>query len=217
MENPEPSELSPVPRPMELFKACNEAAELLIPRQTNPRISLSAARQNVAEVIRQTVASFTQPVIDFAEWGWTIIANAGGGDWERESPDWQEAAGKYRDEFHDRIRHYASSDPSGTDSSSATRVSSETTIEEDIRNCELMGLQFHGTHVASSPSTPVTGIEVEKWEAVQDSDLPHYWHLRIRGVLLKLWTTEKDCKDIAAFHNASLERILGERRGSLET
>ncbi len=45
--------------------------------------------------------------IDFAEWGWTIIANAHGGDWEKESKDWQETAAKYRDQFHNDIRFLA--------------------------------------------------------------------------------------------------------------
>lgn len=31
---------------------------------------------------------------------WTIIANAGGGDWERESPEWAAAARAWRDDFH---------------------------------------------------------------------------------------------------------------------
>lgn len=31
------------------------------------------------------------------EWGWTIIANAGGGDWEKESGDWAKAAADWRD------------------------------------------------------------------------------------------------------------------------
>lgn len=42
--------------------------------------------------------------IDFAEWGWTIIANANGGNWETASKEWQEAAAKYRDQFHNEIR-----------------------------------------------------------------------------------------------------------------
>lgn len=47
--------------------------------------------------------------IDFAEWGWTIIANAHGGNWELESKDWQTAAAKYRDDFYNTIKHLASS------------------------------------------------------------------------------------------------------------
>ena len=33
-------------------------------------------------------------------WGWTIIANAGEGDWTRESPAWQKAAHDWRERFH---------------------------------------------------------------------------------------------------------------------
>ena len=43
--------------------------------------------------------------IEFAEWGWTVIANAGGGDWSKETAGWQEAAAKYRDDFHEVIRN----------------------------------------------------------------------------------------------------------------
>lgn len=38
------------------------------------------------------------------EWGWSIIANAGGGDWAKESKDWQEAAAKWRDQYHEILR-----------------------------------------------------------------------------------------------------------------
>lgn len=41
---------------------------------------------------------------DLLYWAWTIIANAGGGDWEKETSDWQEAAAKWRDQFHVYIR-----------------------------------------------------------------------------------------------------------------
>lgn len=34
------------------------------------------------------------------EMAWTIIANAGGGDWKKESSEWQEAAAKWRDRYH---------------------------------------------------------------------------------------------------------------------
>lgn len=34
---------------------------------------------------------------------WAIIANAGEGDWSRETPDWRDAAVRWRDRFHARI------------------------------------------------------------------------------------------------------------------
>lgn len=41
------------------------------------------------------------------ELAWGIIANAGGGDWTKESQEWQEAAKKWRDDYHE----YLSSKP----------------------------------------------------------------------------------------------------------
>src|SRR5256885_16325410 len=39
-------------------------------------------------------------LVEVLKWAWTIIANAGGGDWERESKEWQQAAAKGRDEAY---------------------------------------------------------------------------------------------------------------------
>ena len=38
--------------------------------------------------------------LDLLEWAWTVIANAGNGDWTRESQEWQDAAAKWRDAYH---------------------------------------------------------------------------------------------------------------------
>ena len=42
------------------------------------------------------------------EIAWGIIANAGGGDWKRETKDWQRAAAKWRDDYHATVwpKHY---------------------------------------------------------------------------------------------------------------
>ena len=37
---------------------------------------------------------------DLLHWAWTIIANAGGGDWEKESDEWQSAVVKFRQRYH---------------------------------------------------------------------------------------------------------------------
>lgn len=89
-------------QPTELAK---EVAALLFTKQFHPRIPLSATRWNATLMIQQAIDSVARPIIDFAEWGWTIIANVGGGDWEKESPEWREAAARYRDDFHNKIRH----------------------------------------------------------------------------------------------------------------
>ena len=36
---------------------------------------------------------------DAIELAWGIIANASGGNWDRESSDWQEAAARWRDTY----------------------------------------------------------------------------------------------------------------------
>lgn len=46
------------------------------------------------------LTSNEQALLDVAEYGWVIIANAGGGNWDAEHPEWAEAAAKYRDQFH---------------------------------------------------------------------------------------------------------------------
>lgn len=40
-------------------------------------------------------------------YAWTIIANAGGGDWNKESPDWRKAACRFRENVHKLVDHTA--------------------------------------------------------------------------------------------------------------
>lgn len=41
----------------------------------------------------------TTQLVDHLEWGMAIICNAGGGDWTKETKDWQEAARKWVDTY----------------------------------------------------------------------------------------------------------------------
>jgi hypothetical protein len=43
------------------------------------------------------------PVDPLLEEAWGIIANAGWGDWSRESPEWQGAAARWRKRYHERL------------------------------------------------------------------------------------------------------------------
>ena len=36
---------------------------------------------------------------DLPDAAWGIIANAGGGNWENETPEWREAAARWRDAY----------------------------------------------------------------------------------------------------------------------
>jgi hypothetical protein len=40
------------------------------------------------------------PDSDLIEAAWGIIANAGGGNWKLETPEWQEAAARWREAYH---------------------------------------------------------------------------------------------------------------------
>lgn len=40
---------------------------------------------------------------DLPKAAWGIIANAGEGNWERESEEWREAAARWRDAYHETL------------------------------------------------------------------------------------------------------------------
>jgi hypothetical protein len=40
------------------------------------------------------------PEASMLEAAWGIIANAGGGNWDTQTPEWQEAAKKWREAYH---------------------------------------------------------------------------------------------------------------------
>ena len=39
-------------------------------------------------------------LIQAAEYLWCVVANVSGGDWEKQTHEWQSAAAKARDDFH---------------------------------------------------------------------------------------------------------------------
>jgi len=56
----------------------------------------------VAQAAREADAS---PAVDpLLEEAWGIIANAGGGDWKKEAPEWHAAAIRWREAYHARLR-----------------------------------------------------------------------------------------------------------------
>ena len=44
-------------------------------------------------------SDFVLRYLDHLEIAWGVIANAGGGDWTKETKEWQEAAARWRDEY----------------------------------------------------------------------------------------------------------------------
>ena len=45
-----------------------------------------------------------QGLADAAEMLWVVLANVSGGDWTQQSPEWQEAAARWRDNYFDALR-----------------------------------------------------------------------------------------------------------------
>lgn len=42
-------------------------------------------------------------LLELLYWAWTVIANANEGNWDSTSPEWREAATKWRDAWHEEI------------------------------------------------------------------------------------------------------------------
>lgn len=58
----------------------------------------------VSERVGCNIRLGNQAATDLEEFAWGIIANAGGGDWSKESEDWQAAAAKFRDQYHQKLK-----------------------------------------------------------------------------------------------------------------
>lgn len=55
------------------------------------------------ETLTQAHATLTAEVSrlrDAAEMLWVVLANVSGGDWEKQTPEWQEAAARWRDNYY---------------------------------------------------------------------------------------------------------------------
>lgn len=52
-------------------------------------------------------------VDELLAYAWSVIANAGEGDWSREHPEWKEAAERWRDQYHTYLSDHRIAEPSG--------------------------------------------------------------------------------------------------------
>src|SRR5262245_43958200 len=68
-------------------------------------------------------------LLDLAEFGWIVLANASGGDWDKEHPDWKEAAGKYRDRYHDQLRKLKAK---GYESCRSPKRSKDSSVSDNV-------------------------------------------------------------------------------------
>jgi len=60
-------------------------------------VELQAQKLEAARQEREKLA-------DLLEFGWGVIANAGGGNWTLETPEWQEAAARWRENWFATLR-----------------------------------------------------------------------------------------------------------------
>lgn len=78
--------------------------DVIFPMRRAPGQSIEVycrvAAQRIAERLAKRGWEFPDDLIPAA---WGIIANAGGGDWGRETPEWQEAATRWRDAYHETL------------------------------------------------------------------------------------------------------------------
>lgn len=74
---------------------------------------LERLRAERDRAVAEAVAAERARLLDLAMDAWGVIANAGGGDWDRETPGWRDAAERWRDRFHVEIGARARSTPGG--------------------------------------------------------------------------------------------------------
>ena len=74
------------------MSARDDLAEQLV---SELRSQLAAATKRAEEA-----EAMVKGLHDLAESAWGVIANAGGGNWSRETNEWAEAAARWRDRYH---------------------------------------------------------------------------------------------------------------------
>lgn len=63
---------------------------------------INAQRINTLEVVLTQAHAVPSPldeIRDAAEMLWVVLASVSGGDWSKQTPEWQEAAAKWRDNY----------------------------------------------------------------------------------------------------------------------
>jgi hypothetical protein len=72
-----------------------QAREIAARCWCDPRTSRFVMQAELAEVFAETLV----PLLAAAEMLWVVIANVNGGDWEKQSQEWQDAAAEWRDNY----------------------------------------------------------------------------------------------------------------------
>ena len=57
-----------------------------------------------ADLLAPPVVPAQASMADAAEMLWVVLANVSGGDWTKQTPEWQEAAARWRDNYFDALK-----------------------------------------------------------------------------------------------------------------
>jgi hypothetical protein len=93
----------------------------------------------------------TQPTVqEQLEAAWVLIANAGGGNWETQTPEWREAAAKWRDE--------RSTNLAVNDVILANQISSRRLTDGELNALEYYSLHQHGQRAPGAATYALRAI-----------------------------------------------------------
>lgn len=70
------------------------------------RAVMEGAKGGQTEREAQAGSAAPAPFDDLLHAAWGLIANAGAGDWERETPTWRAAASRWRDRYHEWLKEH---------------------------------------------------------------------------------------------------------------
>jgi hypothetical protein len=57
-----------------------------------------------SQIGKSDIGDETMTQQDLIDYAWSIIANAGGGDWSKETEEWRGAAEKWRDQYFELLQ-----------------------------------------------------------------------------------------------------------------
>lgn len=105
--------------PQELLDRLDRFAKGILATVTGEHQSTEIRRSNAAEAYLRAAAERDalelklQAMLDAAEMLWIVLANVSGGAWSQQTPEWQEAAAKWRDQYFDALRLATRGRPGG--------------------------------------------------------------------------------------------------------
>jgi hypothetical protein len=108
----------------------------------------------------------SEPVMDLLETAWTIIANAGEGDWGSLPSAWREAAERWRDRYHAALAAYVARNP-------APPAPAEPPLPDgEYARVEVMGHDEHTGWVTKGGRAGVRVMVIRDWDGRTIAEVP---------------------------------------------